>query len=150
NAVVEFPDGTVHVYNSGAGGSGRPKLYRDRYKDAGGNYLNTVTFTYPNPTTWEIVDSDGRTHYVRFDASPDSGGKVTEVELQAYGSTPGNRQTATWTFTYEDTTIRRTCQDTWWGNNVVPGDGSSQEANVAVSLLRIVTGPMEEPAGDSL
>lgn len=132
NPVLEFADGTYHTFDS----QGRPVSMRDRF-------LNTVTLSYPNNTTWQIADSDGRLHFVYFDSNPAAGGKIESIELQGYGSTPGNRVTATYDFVYQNGSIRRTCQDTYWANNSTPGDPNAQEAMVAVDLLKIVTGPIE-------
>ena len=131
---LEFPDGTYHVF----GPDGWPTWMYDRF-------LNWVKLTYPpNNTTWKIEDSEGRLHHVYFESNWRNGGKVDAVEVQAYGSTPGNRLTATYDLEYQNRSIRRTCQDTWWANNETPGDPNAQEAFLTLPMLKKVTGPIEE------
>ncbi len=96
---IEFPDGTVHTFDFL---SSEWKL--TRIADRFGNYLSV---SYPSPFTWELSDMHGRTHFVHFRTSPPGQDQVSEVVLAAFDGT-----SATYTFSYEDTTILRNYKDT--------------------------------------
>lgn len=113
--LVEFPNGTVHRFEPHADGWRLAEM-RDLF-------TGSVQVTYPSPTLQVLTDSHGRTHEIERDAN----GQVVSVRLAAFGGT-----TATYTFSYAETSIDYSCKDTY---------PSHAGAQVVVPLLTEVSLP---------
>jgi RHS repeat-associated protein len=119
---VEHPDGTVRRFGSDL----RLQQIRDRF----GNALNV---SYPNPSTWQLSDTQGRTHFVRFAWLPyehSSDWVVDRVELQAIGGVQ-----AVYQFGYSYQSVERGC------GQVVAFNQLPQTPALTVPLLSTVALP---------
>ncbi|KDA53241.1 hypothetical protein EG19_07075 [Thermoanaerobaculum aquaticum] len=104
-AVVEFPDGSRHTFETVSTCSSTYLLRKIEgpFRDGSGNPTNWVAINYApvgsaEPTQWTISDSHGRTHTVTLSylqGVTELGPQVSQVQLQAFGG-----QVATYTFSY--------------------------------------------------
>ena len=100
NRTLEFPDGQIHTFTGGG--------LLTRIEDRFGNYL---AVTYPNATTWELSDGQGRTHTVSFQAMVSDGQTVMVVDQVVLAAFNGT--TATYDFTYASTMVGLAYTDTF-------------------------------------
>ena len=95
---LDFPNDTTHVFTN-YGTSTTPAWLLDRIRDQHGNFLD-INYQFPSPD-WELVDSLGRRHWVRFATDPELGLIVTSVELAAFEDALGAADpSADYTFDY--------------------------------------------------
>ena len=96
--LLQFPDGGTHEFHRFTADLEDIRLTRMR--DSFGNFVDVG---YPaDGTSWEIADQHGRTQRVHFAGPAGDYDRVSRVELTAFGAT-----TATYTFSYDRTSIRR-------------------------------------------
>ncbi len=104
--TIEFPDGTIHSFENT---TQNPKAgYLTRMEDRLGNALTVALLS----NRWELSDGH-RTHRVYFAENDYSYGKVTQVQLAAFGSA-----TATYDFNYSLETIADPCDS---GGGIIVG-----------------------------
>jgi hypothetical protein len=106
-ASIEFPDGTTHIFEDDVAN------FQMRIVEMHDRFGNKVTFKYPDALTWEISDSHGRSHVVKFENTPGTTPqqpnyktRVSRIEVAQWNSTVK----AAYSFDYEDSQqTRRGC-----------------------------------------
>ncbi len=93
--TIEFPSGLVHTFD----GSNRLVTIADRSG-------NALAVSYAHAGEWDLTDTQGRTQKVFFRTAAPGLGQVDHLTVTAFGGT------ATYSFTYADTTISRDHYDT--------------------------------------
>ena len=84
--VVEFPDGTMHLFEPVLGDPDRRRLrqIRDQHEDSNEKPINYLDVTYRNPAgpihAWDLADSHGRSHTLEFTTDPLVAGYYSGVE----------------------------------------------------------------------
>ncbi len=111
--TIEFPSGLVHTFD----GASRLVTIADR----SGNALSVSYLT----NEWDLTDTQGRTQRIVFRGAAPGYGQVDHVTVTAFGGS------ATYSFSYADTTIDRDHYDT----------DSCRSKQVMVPLLQSVTLP---------
>ncbi len=95
---LDFPSDTTHVFTN-YGTETTPFWLLDQIRDPHGNFLE-INYSFPS-LDWELVDSLGRRHWVRFALEPELGVIVTSVELAAFEDTLGaTNPSSDYTFEY--------------------------------------------------
>ena len=96
--LMQFPDGGTHEFHRYPADPEDIRLTRMR--DSFGNFVDV---NYPDTgTSWEIIDQHGRMQKVHFAGPAGEYDRVSRVELTAFDGA-----TATYTFSYDRTSIRR-------------------------------------------
>jgi len=116
---LEFPNGDFHTFTYNATYGWRLTRMEDRFS----NYVNVA---YPTSSQWTLTDRHGRVQTINFRTTAPGLSQLSSVVLTAFGGT-----TATYSFTYADTSIDRSPKD----------DDPTTSATVTVPLLTAVTLP---------
>ncbi|HEX8616195.1 MAG TPA: RHS repeat-associated core domain-containing protein [Thermoanaerobaculia bacterium] len=132
---LELPDGAVRTFNAT---TGKLTRMRDRYNNAVNIAYSASVVGTPCPSTdnyvWTFTDSKAaRTNYVCFknEPYPESTyeGQVDRIIIAAPPTSAGAVRTATYTFSYAQTVIRRGCHSS------VPNDAPDVTAPLLTAIL---------------
>lgn len=162
---IEFPDGSVHTFNSLTNG------YLTWIEDRYGNFVQVdyqdcpstcVAVNPANAHRWQITDTQGRVHRIDLRDTGQQGQPlvITQVDLQAFG---GAR--AVWKLIYNDSTDDQSntgspvaltgCRgtdnySTWFLTKVVRPDGSTYQIPLAGYFASNIPGDSTTPCKTGL
>lgn len=97
--LVEFSDGSIQRFDN-----------LNRLYQMSDRWANYVDVTYPDALTWKLTDAHGRNQFIYFRTATYDNLTINVVDRVVL--TAFNGGTATYTFTYTQSTVSRGCRDT--------------------------------------